>query len=193
MSWAPIGWNQFSWEAFATLTAGLAAVGAAAYVGYGQIRLLRRQTELNEAAEQRAEKLFSLDAKSRIQSSRLALLDRRLVLIERFRSIFTVWTQGGKLLRTDFDELRSIAQQTALIYDDTSASFMFECFIVLQNAQRDHLRADIFGNLGDVTKSTMYRDRAWKTEDSVVELIPKIMDQLQDSAKILNISSDELS
>ena len=41
-----IAWSSFTWEAFATLTAGIAAVLAALVVGLRQSKVLNRQTEL---------------------------------------------------------------------------------------------------------------------------------------------------
>lgn len=45
----PIAWCGFSWEAFATLATGLAAVTGAYRLGGRQIKILHRQTTLQES------------------------------------------------------------------------------------------------------------------------------------------------
>jgi hypothetical protein len=44
-----IAWSAFTWEAFATLLAGLAAVAGAFFLGRRQIEILGRQTHLQES------------------------------------------------------------------------------------------------------------------------------------------------
>ena len=44
----PIYWSAFSWEAFATLATGLAAVGGAVWILMRQQLSLDRQVELQE-------------------------------------------------------------------------------------------------------------------------------------------------
>lgn len=44
-----IVWSEFSWEAFATLATGLAAVAGATWVARGQMKIQKKQTEIQAA------------------------------------------------------------------------------------------------------------------------------------------------
>lgn len=50
-----VAWNEFSWEAFATLTTGLGAVAAAAWVGLRQTSISNQQTKILDRQTQLAE------------------------------------------------------------------------------------------------------------------------------------------
>lgn len=72
---AAIHWNQFSWEAFATLATGFLAVGAAFYVGRKQLAILKKQTELQE-----------LQTDIQHQAVQADLFDRRYAVYDRVQS-----------------------------------------------------------------------------------------------------------
>jgi hypothetical protein len=187
MSWAPIAWSELSWEAFATLATGVLAVAAAAWVGAGQLRLQRRQTELLEAAERRSNDLFLLENWSRVQSNNLALLDRRIEFIESFRSIYTEWSQDGKLSRESLHQLRKLGQIAILIFDKEKSNAIFECFVKLSESQRLQTRANSYQGINNFEKSQADIDRAYKLEDEASSLIPNIFEQIQESSKIESV------
>lgn len=66
-----IEWSAFTWEAFATLTTGILAVGGATYVGIRQTRISKRQNEI-------------LDRQTRLAEAehRADLFERRLQTFE---------------------------------------------------------------------------------------------------------------
>lgn len=66
-----IDWSAFTWEAFATLTTGMLAVGGATYVGIKQTRISKRQNEI-------------LDRQTRLAEAehRADLFERRLQTFE---------------------------------------------------------------------------------------------------------------
>ena len=184
MIWPPIYWNQFSWEAFATLATGILAVAAAAWVGYGQLKLQRRQTELLEAAERRSNDLFALEQWSRIQTNNLALLDRRIKFIESFRVIFTDWSMHGQLSQSNLNLLRELGQAAILIFDPDKSDAIFECFIKLSESQRLKIRATQYQERNRIEQSQIDFDKAYKLEDEAASLIPKIFEQIQQHSRI---------
>lgn len=82
----PIFWTQFSWEAFATLATGVAAVFAAAFVGLRQLRILTSQNELKE------------------QEIRVSLLDRRLQVYDDIHSFLADIMRSGNEAGPEFQQ-----------------------------------------------------------------------------------------
>lgn len=81
-------WDYFSWEAFATLVTGLAAVGGAGWLGHRQTKILAKQGDI-------------LDHQTRLERAKLRfdMFDRRYAYVELFdrflqrvKSDRAVWT-----------------------------------------------------------------------------------------------------
>jgi hypothetical protein len=81
----PIHWEEFSWEAFATLATGLAAVVAAFIVGRSQVAISRRQTEI-------LERQVGLDA----LKLRSELFERRMVVYEATKDFLIAIIQHAR-------------------------------------------------------------------------------------------------
>lgn len=79
-----INWGAFTWEAFATLVTGLAAVGAALVVAYRQAGIVERQVKLQEA------------------ELRNAVFDRRMDVYHKIRRYLSIVTQPNVYERVKF-------------------------------------------------------------------------------------------
>lgn len=87
MSWAPVAWDNFGWDAFATLATGIAAVSAATWVGLRQIRISDRQSSIQDAQRREQVAAAERDYLLQKQEFRLALFDKRFQVSEDFRVV----------------------------------------------------------------------------------------------------------
>lgn len=90
-----IAWCSFSWEAFATLITGVAAVGAAIYIG-------RRQTEIQKK-----------QADIQLQAIRANLFERRLENYETVRDLINSLLRNADEIDTGLQQQFFIAQREA--------------------------------------------------------------------------------
>jgi hypothetical protein len=177
-------WQSIEWDALATFTTGLAAVGAAIYIGRRQINISAAQAEIQAKAEARGQLITESEQRTREQSLRLALLDRRISVIEEFRELFTVWSMEGKLARHEIERLRLVAQKALLIYPQDTTKATFDCVIALSDALRFYERAEKFRN-GDQSTFESLLQKAFDAEDVAVRLMPVIMEDIQKAARVL--------
>lgn len=77
----PIDWAAFSWEAFATLATGAAAVAAATFVGLRQLGIAREQMAITERQSRILERQVGLDE----LNLRVDLFEQRFAVYERAR------------------------------------------------------------------------------------------------------------
>jgi hypothetical protein len=101
-----IAWCAFTWEAFATLATGLAAVGGATHVGRKQVAISKRQTAiLNRQVELEAHSLRS------------DLFDRRYVIFEATEKLLRDIVQSGDRPENRLlDEFRSAMSKSRLLF-----------------------------------------------------------------------------
>ncbi len=115
-----IEWTAFSWEAFATLVTGLAAVGAAWRVGSRQMAILEQQNSLKE------------------QELRISLLQQRLEVYDAVKAFLDAVCSSSKLPAPDvvleFKKAR------------TNARFLFseEINDLLKNISTKSMQLDFF-------------------------------------------------
>lgn len=88
-----IYWSQFSWEAFATLVAGLAAVVAAYYVGKNQIKIQKRQLRLIE------------------NDQKIQLLEKRISCVTDMRELHFAYQQHAKLNPEEMFKFNKLLEQ----------------------------------------------------------------------------------
>ena len=99
-----IAWLDFTWEAFATLTTGLSAVGAAVYVGRKQSEIQRTQVALQSIA------------------LRSDLFERRYEVFDRVKNFIV------EIVRTADSTNREIEQQFLIAMGE--AKFLFDESVV---------------------------------------------------------------
>lgn len=89
-----------SWEAFATLVTGLAAVAAAAYVGLRQAKIQQRQVEIQEAQTAIQDRQAAiLESQLGVENLRIRhdLFDERMRVYEAFRVWLSDILVSGKV------------------------------------------------------------------------------------------------
>jgi hypothetical protein len=181
-----IAWTQFSWEAFATLATGLAAVVAALVVGWRQTGIAGRQNDQlaqqSEYARQTAERDYLLQA----QAFRLALLSERKLVLEEFRRLWGVWIQNATLQDEDWNALRRVLHQAQLVYSHDLSQKIGRALDGTLTERRMHERANQAHARGDGEKATEYLERAFKAEDEVSEVMMKLLAEMIGETQVLH-------
>jgi hypothetical protein len=98
----PVYWSEFSWEAFATLATGLAAVVAAYLIGRRQVQIQQAQTYLQE------------------RSLRFQLLDRRYSVFDRAEALLLEIVRTGHGPSRECERSFLIAKGEARFLFDTA-------------------------------------------------------------------------
>tara|TARA_R110000787_G_scaffold70728_1_gene157312 strand:+ start:2118 stop:2645 length:528 start_codon:yes stop_codon:yes gene_type:complete len=104
-----VAWCSFSWEAFATLTTGLLAVGGAIVIAKLQMHILTRQTEIAD----RQTDIAAGQAELERVKLRSELFDRRAKVVDATRAWFHAFNADGHIpldeRNTNFREAIAIA------------------------------------------------------------------------------------
>ena len=160
----PIYWTEFSWEAFAALFTGVAAVGGAIYIGKRQTKIAERQTEL--LAQQAAS-----DLKLRQQTLRMELLERRADVLSKFRPLKFSWDRDTKLSHDEWKQLYYVSLEAQLLYPKSFTNELDEAMseILRQNRNLDRLSEH---------ESDYARQELRKTEDRLTAIIPSLLEKM---------------
>jgi len=108
MSWGVIDWTAFTWEAFATLATGLAAVIAAFVVGLRQAAISQRQALILDRQVALAETAL----RGELYDRRIAIYDAVAESIERFLDDI----REGRPLDSDGSNLGPVAMRSRLLF-----------------------------------------------------------------------------
>jgi hypothetical protein len=169
-----INWPAFSWEAFATLATGLAAVASATYVAVRQGRILSKQNEL--IAQQARD-----DLRLRKQSLKLELLRERIACLDRVRNVTAFWWQQARLDETHRNELRTAIREAEVLYsgDVTEAIQNALKASIVYDLHERRARSD--AESGQEEKAMQHWNKAFKEEDDLMvimqDLLPKMTQQ----------------
>jgi len=139
-----IYWQAFSWEAFASILTGIAAVSGAVYIGHRQMKI--KEQEL-----------------------RLSLLEERRNLIKKFRTLASAWLQKAKLTDEEVEELKRLLFDIRLYFDNETydKAYMFFDDSLFQNMEDRH--AKMYRESGEIDKA----HKSIKSSSEHVEAILK--------------------
>ena len=104
-----IDWHAFTWEAFATLVTGLAAVIGAVWIGLRQVAITRRQTKIAD----RQTSILAYQAEIADLAVRSDLFERRFEVYDRIDRFLTEASTGKFVREVLFDASLLSAQRTA--------------------------------------------------------------------------------
>ena len=173
------GWELAppSWEAFATLLTGAAAVLGAVSVGKRQVSLQEKQTELIRLQAE-SEREF------RRTEIKLNLLNRRADLISLTREVSQTFIQNGRLEREDLSKLIRAMNEAQLIFPK-------EFYGVLENVLGNAFRSQSKFRLsesrrlqGKEVEARKAMDEAFAMEDKIFEELPSVLESLIDHTAV---------
>ncbi|MEK6541093.1 MAG: hypothetical protein AABZ45_03120 [Pseudomonadota bacterium] len=156
----------WDWQASATLTTGILAVGAALWVGKKQTGIQRRQIQLAE------------------NDLKIQLLDRRFDCIERIRQIRSAYVGSSTLSVEQIVEFFEVIRLAELIFPVAAVDNLRR--VSAQLAQVEHFR-----RMGDAAQSRhdeTARQQAITQENesamAILDALPSLVDELVIAAKI---------
>lgn len=117
-----INWCGFTWEAFATLTAGCAAVGGATWVGLRQLRVTAQQASIaDRQAGVMSRQADILEHQVQVERAKLRadLFDRRLAVYKASKA----YIRDAMTVRVDFDSNPEIWNELTVQLEQ--AEFLF--------------------------------------------------------------------
>lgn len=171
-----IYWDQFTWEAFATLLAALLAVAGAVAVGLRQVAIQQRQAEIAD-----------LEVRSTLWRERLAVYDATRAYLSHIVTKASVpgrQTPGGKMTSQPAVAM-DVAQAFFTALDRSQFLFRPEVHRALDEVWRDAEKlADLRGS-ADI----MYEPTKTPMEKRAAELRKKLVDR---HANVAAIFGDEL-
>lgn len=172
-----IYWSAFSWEAFATLLTGLAAVIAAWSIGHRQLKIQEQNQRFHEAQTSR-------DFGLREQAFRNELLDRRLECIAIIRRVSSAWSRDSRIEDEEWQELILAFQQAQLIFPKSISDSIG---VALESSfrQRVHLnRSQDLYRRGNEKKAQEHQEKAFKAEDELMEVMIGLLERMIDAPRI---------
>lgn len=161
-----IYWSQFSWEAFATLVVGLAAVVAAWWVGQNQIKIQRRQLRLIE------------------NDLKIQLLEKRISCVNDMRELHFAYQQHAKLNPEEMFRFHKLLEQAQLLYPANVSNKMRAAVDAAFWAQRHLRRSFDIRQAGDSAKADEKLELAFAEEDKAWHLLPELLDDLIDHTRV---------
>ena len=152
-----IFWDQFSWEAFATLLTGLAAVGGATIIGSMQTRILSRQLRFAET------------------NLRIGLLDRRANCISRMREVVAEWTRDARLSPESWSKFQSAFFDAELLFSKQLVAEMDQALGSLFWKEHWERRAQDYFNRGNEEKGRQKLEDSFVEDDKVFAVMPQLL------------------
>ncbi len=147
-----IDWCGFTWQAFATLVTGFAAVGGATFVGLRQHGLVRRQAEIADRQAQTAE-TAALTAKLKLRAD---LFDKRMEIYHALKKYLKAALSSDlQKIWEATDELSAQLERATFLFSQGITKQLEDA---IRNADelhdKKHERIDARAAGEDVTKHT---------------------------------------
>jgi hypothetical protein len=151
---------MFSWEAFATILTGFAAVGAAWFVGSNQLEIQRRQTALTE------------------NDLKIQLLDKRSACVKSMREIHYAWLREMHLSDDDWTKFYSLSQDAILLYPKKVTQKLDKAVDGIFLAKQHYQRSQIYNDRGEQDLASEKLEKSFNEEDKVMKIMPELLDEL---------------
>jgi hypothetical protein len=132
----PINWCAFTWEAFATLATGAAAVGGATFIGLRQLKITGQQAGIaarqTDVASRQAD---ILEHQVQVDRAKLRadLFDRRLAVYKACKA----YIRGAMSVRAEFDTSFELAQELGTQLEQAEFLFAGEVRELLRRAANE--------------------------------------------------------
>lgn len=177
MFWQEISWSSFSWDAFATLATGLAAVFAAWRVGSRQIAILAEQQKFIKEQSDQARDI-------KLQELRISLIDRRSECILIMRELTEVFYRDGRLDREQWPHLTRVLNSSKIIFPNEISDDIVNILSASFKSQQFFNRSRHYLEKGNQEKADEFLEKAFSEEDMLMQLMPKIVDRLEEYTRI---------
>lgn len=151
---------MFSWEAFSTLMTGIAAVCAAAWVGWNQLQLQKRQTQLIE------------------DDLKIQLLERRAACVSDMREIYWAYMRNAKFSEDEMFKFHKLLEQAELLFPPKVSSKLDEAIKAAFWSERHYRRALDLQNTGENAKADEKLELHFSLDDKVFQLLPELLHDL---------------
>ena len=159
-------WSEFSWEAFATLVAGLAAVGAAWWVGRNQLEIQRRQTKLVE------------------NDLKIQLLGKRSTCVKEMRELFHTWNASNKLEHEQWRNFYNLMNEVELLFPKAVYEDISQAVDGTLWSRRHYERALQYYDKGKAEEAQEQQEKSWGAQDAVDEVMPRLLDAMISHTRI---------
>lgn len=159
-------WSDFSWEAFATILTGIAAVGGAIWVGSKQVKLLDQQR-------------IQTDTNLRIQ-----LLERRGACISQMREVVNEWHREASLSPETWIKFRDAFLEAQLLFSTALVSEMDAALNGLFWGKRWYDRAMDFHRRGKQAEADEKLSKSFAEDDKVFKIMPSLLEKLVAESKV---------
>jgi hypothetical protein len=180
-----VEWLPFSWEAFATIFTGLAAVVGAVVIGLKQSKIAQKQADIQDAQRKDVNAAREQDRLLQFQNYQVSLLDRRSEFVQKFRTVWTKFLQDGTLSDEDWRELVGIFHTAQLIYPTAIVVDLDRASTSIMRAKLHNRRADSYHQSGQETKAQEQLDKAFAADDTAVEAMQKLLDRVIDASRVI--------
>jgi hypothetical protein len=161
-----IAWSAFSWEAFATLTTGVFAVVAASWVGYNQVKIQKRQTQLIE------------------NELKIQLLEKRSICVTSMRKIHHAWHREMRLSDEERRELYNLSEDALLLYPTKVSKSLDEAVSAIFRAKHHYDRSERYRTEGKTKEADQDLDAAFAEEDKIMKIMPNLLVELIEYTRV---------
>jgi hypothetical protein len=167
-----IYWAELSWEAFAALFTGIAAVGGAIYVGKRQTKIAERQTDILNRQTILAE-----------QELRIQLLEKCSDCVTAMRELVGKWNIT-RLDGDDLDKFRKLSWQAELLYPPEIAEKVKTAFSGTFWSKHWGERANYLAELGESDRATKHLEMSFEEEDKAIKIMPDLINDLVEHTRV---------
>lgn len=178
-----IDWQSFTWEAFATLATGAAAVVAATLVGFRQIRLAHQQTEL---ARRERERGYHLN----LATYQVSLLEARREFLRAFEEIWYEFLRDATLGHEKWGRLVRILLDAKLLFPEALAGRLDAAASSIQMHKLHRQRAQNYFEQGVEDKAQKQLTKAFEQDDKTLEALNGLFDELVRASRVSLPTSD---
>jgi hypothetical protein len=153
---------MFSWEAFATLS----AVIAAGWVGWNQVKIQRRQTILVE------------------NDLKIQLLDKRSACVKSMRELHNACDNDTHLSDENRRKFYRLSQDVVLLYPKDICKKLDSAVASISSAKVYYQRSQHYNNIGDKILAEKKLEQAYAEEDKVIQIMPDLLDELIEYSRV---------
>lgn len=166
-----INWSAFNWDSFSTLFTGLVAFGGAVFLGARQLKISRRQIDIQH-------RLATDDLKLRQQTLRIELLGRRSDCVRKMRNVSSAWYQNANLTHDEWMELRSVLDDAQILYPDSVVGDIDVAVRELMTERLHAKRASEYRERGDEVHAQEQISKEFAASDKVFEVMPELLGKM---------------
>jgi hypothetical protein len=168
----PVYWTEFSWEAFAALFTGIAAVGGAIYIGKRQTKIAERQTDILNRQTILAE-----------QELQIQLLEKRSDCVRAMRELVGKWNTT-RLDDNDFDKFRKLSWEAELLYPPEIAEKVKTAFSGTFWSKRLGDQANYHAETGQSDRAMKHLEMSFEEEDKAIAVMPDLINDLVEHTRV---------